>query len=299
MRTTAIWLIVSVSLLAGCTSDGTGSAPTPDQTLSGDVQLTATMTIAPGRTVAISAGATVTLANGAGIDVQGTLLVQGMPTSPVKFVGVTHTPGSWGGIVLEAGGRLVANFTEVHDASYAFDARAGSSFQIDHILMDNSIQLLQLATDGTLSHGVLHGGASVLVNNASPTLSDTVLDQGLGSDIVIVSGATSKPVFDHLEVTNAHCAFHFNGGAGVTVSNSFVHDNAYAFMISGSVNTQITHNNFIANGINLGTCNPTATAQVTGNYFGGLPPFNDGTCSSLAATGTTTVPYTAGVGPRP
>jgi len=80
-------------------------------------------------------------------------------------------------------------------------------------------------------------------------------------------------------------------------SNSWIHHNAYAFMLGASVNGRVTHNNLEDNSVNLGACGGTAL-EVSYNYFQGAP-FDD-TCGGLSVTGTTPVArYTTGVGPRP
>jgi Right handed beta helix region len=317
MKTTAIGRLIFFSGLAACgggapTMSGNAGAggssvpsPTPDQTLCGAVPLAAPLTIAPGKTAAICAGSTVTAAAGAGILVQGTLLIQGTREKPVKLVGAVQTPGSWGGIVLSGAGSLRATFVEVHHAAFGLDARPGSTFEIDHILMDSSTQLLLLETNGTLSHGVLHGLSSdqsfspVAVVDASPKLVDTVIDQGLfnGADMVIVTGAASAPVFDHVEVADSHCAFHFNEGIGVTISNSWIHHNAYGLMVGASTNGKILHNNFEDNAVHLGSCLAGVSAQVTDNYFAG-PPL-DGSCQNFTVTNSAASPHLTNVGPRP
>jgi hypothetical protein len=316
MKTTLMVRAVLLSALAACggaaptmggpTAAGDSSIPgvTPDQTLCGAVQLAMPLTIAAGKTAVICAGATITASAGAGIQVQGTLLVQGTRQAPVKFVGAVHAPDSWVGIVLAGTGTLRATFAEIHHATFGLDARPGSTFEIDHILMDTSTQLLLLETSGTLSHGVLHGLSSeqgispVIVVDASPRLVDTVIDQGLynGVDMVVVNGAGAAPVFDHMEVADSHCAFHFNEGTGVTISNSVVRHNAYGVMVSASTNGKYLHNNFEDNQIHIGSCVPGLSAQITENYFAGSPL--DGSCQYLTVTNAAVTRYLMDVGPR-
>ena len=119
-----------------------------------------------------------------------------------------------------------------------------------------------------------------------------------GVDYVVVGGGTSAPVFDHVEVADSHCAFHFNDGSGAVISNSNVHHNAYGLMVIGSVNSQVDHNNFEDNSVNIGSCGG-GSAVVSNNYFAG-DPFGDGSCPDLVVTGVTPPgPYTTGIGPRP
>src|SRR5262249_22345643 len=165
----------------------------------------------------------------ASIIVSGTLLVQGTMAAPVKMAGATHTAGFWSGIGLAAGGKVSVTYAEVHDATTAVDARAGSTYDIDHILIDNSSQGFALAGGGTISHGTIHGlltsqaGPLISVNGASPHITDTLVDKGYfqAVDSVVVNGANSAPVFDHMEVADTHCAFHFNASTGATISHSY------------------------------------------------------------------------------
>jgi hypothetical protein len=188
----------------------------------------------------------------------------------------------------------------------ALAARPGSTFAIDHIVIDTSTMMLVLSSNGTIAHGTMHGlgdsqsSTPVFISSASPHITDTVLTQALynGVDFVVVGGGTSAPVFDHVEVADSHCAFHFNDGSGAVISNSYVHHNAYGLMVIGSVNGQVSHNNFQDNSVNIGSCAGGSTLVVD-NYFAG-DPFGDGSCPNLGVTGVTPpAPYTTGVGPRP
>src|SRR5262249_39126662 len=151
-------------------------------------------------------------------------------------------------------------------------------------------------------HGILHArgaaqqGDPIIIDNASPTLSDTLVDQAnMNVDNIQVNGTMSAATFDHMEVTACHCAFHFNGGSGNTISNSYVHGNLYGLMVESSKNNQILHNNFEMNSVvNIGVC-AGGTATVTQNYFDTTPIQGCTFMATQPAAGK----YTTDVGPRP
>jgi hypothetical protein len=274
------------SLGAAGAGVGDGGAMTPaDETLCGDVQLAMNKTIAASKITEVCAGATVTAAAGVSITIQGTLRVVGTMAMPAKFQGAQHGSMGWAGIVIAGGGSLQMTYGEIHDAVMPITAQPKSDFNVDHLLIDNSRDMLALDSDGTINHGVFHGLANAQTTDpinvgdkaptASPSILNTTIDKGGGKDYITVSGAQSKAVFDHLDLTGAHCAFHFNSGSGITISNSNIHTNAYGLMVEGSVNTKITHNNFTANKPAIGDCGG-GSAMVTDNYIdanalGGTP----------------------------
>src|SRR4051812_13593463 len=183
-------------------------ATTADETLCGEVRLAAARTVSAGKTLAICAGSVVTAASpDVPLTVQGKLLVQGTAGKPVKLAG--------GGLVIEAGGDLSASYLEIRSARTAIDARPGSAFTIDHLVIEASDAMLVLASNGTIAHGALHGlgeaqsSTPIEVVDASPRITDTVVDKGAfnGVDMIVVGGANAAPVFDHLEVADSHCAF--------------------------------------------------------------------------------------------
>jgi hypothetical protein len=141
------------------------------------------------------------------------------------------------------------------------------------------------------------GGTPFLVDAASPQVSDTLIDNAnSGTDLIVVNGASSSPLFDHVEVLKSHCAFHLNEGKDITIQNSNVHDSVYGMMVSAAVGTQITDSNFVNNAdVHIGVC-ITGDVTVTGSYFDKAA--FDTTCSSQ----TNTLPSTTelkDVGPRP
>jgi hypothetical protein len=287
---------------AGGGGGGGGSGGNCDE-----IQLATGQTIPAGTTMTICAGATLTaMSTSAALAVQGTLMIAGTAASPVKLLG-QGSPGSWQGIDIQRGGSVSATYLEIHDANVALSARAGSTFTIDHLLVDNSNQLLLLASGGTLAHGTLHGlGASqgntpVLIDGASPMITDTVVDHGAygAVDTIVTIGAGSAPVFDRVEVADSHCAFHFNEGTGITISNSFVHHNIFGIMVVDSTDGHVVHNNFEDNADNIGDCG-AGSSEVRDNYFVGTPLDSSCTSAGLVVTGTAPASaYTTGVGPSP
>lgn len=281
--------------------DGGGAG----ESLCGAVQLSATKTVAAGSTLTVCAGATVTLTSSASIVVAGTLAIEGTASSPVKLSGTQATEGSWPGLVVRSGGALIGSFFEVHGAALGIDAQAGSTFHIDHLLIDTTSQALNLASSGTVSHGVLHGlgdgqnSPAILVDSASPRVADTLVNQGAydGVDLIVVEGSASAPVFDHVEVSDAHCAFHVDEGSGLTISNAYLHHSAYGIMPSGSTGTVIAHTNFEDNSVNVGSCDTIATGELSGDFFQG--PATDDSCQQFLITNAATAAYTTDVGPRP
>jgi hypothetical protein len=323
MRAASLSLSLSISfslaapslLIGGCGATGemapAGGAPSTgdsgtmtDLRWCGAMTLTTSVTVAAGQSLTLCAGSTLTVGSGARLNVAGRLLVQGTAALPVKLVGATSGAGAWTGVVLDAGGDLSATYLEIHDAETAIAARPRSSYAIDHLVIDNSSAMLVLSAGGTIAHGTLHGlgdnqqQTPVYVSSASPHISDTAVTQGvyLGIDMIVVGGAGSAPVFDHVEVADSHCAFHFESSNGAVISNSWLHHNAYAFMLGASVAGQVVHNNFQDNLVNLGSCGGAAL-EVADNYFEGAPL--DDSCADLAVTGITPPgPYDSGVGPR-
>jgi len=224
--------------------------------------------------------------------------------SPVMFDSkALMGPGDWGGIVVQSGGDAKLTQLAMHRATVAFQADPGSTYTIDYILVDTSSTIAELDADGTLGHGQRHGngakqvGDPIFITSASPKISDTLVDNSnSGTDQINVSGLGSAPQFDHMEVTGCHCAFHFNQGKNIIISNSYVHDSAYGMMILGAVNTQVTNSNFEKNTVNIGDCFGAGNVVATGNYY-------DTAAFDMSCSGQTnnspSASKLANVGPRP
>jgi parallel beta-helix repeat protein len=283
--------------------------PPGDEQLCGDQQITASKTIAAGKLTTVCAGATITVANGMNITINGTLRVDGTMAMPVKFQGAAHGSNAWTGILIAQGGSLQITYGEIHDAGVPINASKGSSYTVDHILIDNSRTMLNLLSNGTIDHGVFHGLSNaqtedpIIVDSASPHLTNTLIDKGGGKDYITVGGATSAGVYDHNDLSGAHCAFHFNGGNGNTISNSNIHGNLYGLMVEGSTNSKITHNNFTGNSPAIGDCNG-GSAMISDNFIQGVALGGTPSCATkLTAMTPAAAAYPAtgagAVGPQP
>ncbi len=307
--------VVSVAAVVGCgTTNGSpvsgagGAGGAGGDTLCGNVTLSTTKTVAAGETLTICSGSSITASDGVSLTVDGTLQIQGTAASPVKLVGATSAAGAWTGLVLDADGAghgdLPRDPRRRHRDRGApwldVQLRSPGDRHLEHAA-DPVVERDDRARHAARAWAIAKSGSPVLINNASPQITNTSVTQGLfgGVDMIVVGGSGSAPLFDHVEVADSHCAFHFNESTGATITNSFIHHNAYGFMVIGSDAGHFNHNNWEDNQINIGTCEGGISDEVAGNYFAGTP-FGDGTCDSLTATGTATAPYaTSVVGPQP
>ena len=195
--------------------------------------------MAAGETLTICAGSMITAADGVSLTVAGTLQIQGTAASPVKLVGATDAAGAWTGLVLDAGGAGHRDLPRDSRRRHRDRGAPGLDVRFDHLVIDTSSTMLVLSSNGTIAHGTLRGlgdsqsGIAGADQQRSPQITNTSVTQGLfgGVDMIVVGGGHSAPLFDHVEVADSHCAFHFDESTGATITNSFIHHNAYGFMV--------------------------------------------------------------------
>ena len=263
-------------------SGGSGGDPNTT-TLSGDVYWDTDYKVPFGKTLVLEAGTTVHVGLGAEVVIEGTLVTSGTAASPVTLQSQPHVgAGDYIGLRIAAGGDAKLTYLTIHDATLGLATDAGSTYTATQLTIDTSSTIAVLQSTGTITGGAFHGlGAAqandlVLILGASPTISNVLADSGnAGVDFFHFEGVNEAPVFDHLEVTGVHCAFHFGEGQGATIQYSSVHDVYYGLMVLGSLDTQVIGTNLVANGVNLGDCT-TGTITATGCYVDTTT--YDGTC---------------------
>ena len=278
---------------------------TASQTISGDVSMTGDVTVPAGMTLTVAAGTVVTAKGNYSLSIKGTLAVQGTATSGVKFVGASAA--SWGGIAVSGTGTANISYVTISDAMQAFGASPGTTYALDHVVIQHGGSGLVLSSSGTVTKTIIMGQGpsqsmnSVVIQDASPMFTDLQVTNGVGNtslDSIVVNG-NSSPKFDHVEVTGFHCAFHFGGGNNITISNSYVHDNSYALMVFDVTPFTFSNSNILLNQISIGDCG-ASLITVTGNYFGTAKAFdpNDTNCTKQKNT-TPATSLISGVGYRP
>jgi hypothetical protein len=294
----------------GPTADAVVGVPTidsspPDVTWCGNQTFTTTITIDSGKTVAICAGSVLTFGSSVSLVVLGTLLAQGTASMPVRLVGQQPNAGAWGGMTTYAGGAAVLTNTEIHDATMAFSTAVSAKYSLNHVVLGNSRQLLHLMSSGTIAHATMHAlgevqssiGDAIVIDDASPHITDSTVDNGSsGADLVQVNGASSAPIFERMDVSHSHCAFHFNTSTNATIKSSYIHDCNYGLMVVYGVDSLLTGNNFERNSFALGLCLGSGSATFRGNYVDGT--FADSGCTNLQNESPAISPI-PGVGPGP
>lgn len=253
---------------------------TADQTLSGAVAMTGDVIVPAGITLTVSAGTVISVQGNFALSVKGDLEVQGSAASGVQFVGPAGK--QWGGIAVSGTGQANLSYAQISGAMQGFATAAGTKYSLDHVLIKDTQAALVLASTGTVKKTVLMGlGASqympsISIQDSSPTFTDVQVTNGAGNpglDSIIVNGNAS-PQFDHLEVTGFHCAFHFNSGVNIAITNSYVHDNYYGVMVYSATPFTFSNSNLINNQTaNIGDCSTTSVTSQ-GNFFGGAAAFD-------------------------
>jgi hypothetical protein len=114
-----------VCLAAGCSGGAMAPAGGSQGFADGD-QLTASVEIAAGSTVTIAPGAQLTAAPGVVITVRGVLSVASAEKHARIAPSQAAPADSWGGIVVESGGRLDADGLDLAGATTALTVNAGS-----------------------------------------------------------------------------------------------------------------------------------------------------------------------------
>ncbi len=301
------------------TPDGGGpmSAGTCDSMMT-STRLTADLVIPSGQTVCVGPGVTITATADVTVQVAGLLIVEGTAASPAQFIGGGQ-PSSWHGIVVAAGGNLQLTYGTIRDAQYAIHAMPGSAFNVDHADLGTSFKTAVLESDGKIDHTYFRAtvpptisiasevtiddpNGSMTILSASPMVSNSNFIGASPFTDLIRIGGTSSPVFDHVLVQNAHCAFHDYGGTDNSprVTNSVIEGMSYGVM---AYTTKPVFENciFQNNGYDVGMCTGAAAADVpvlTEDYFATRSVSIDPSCAQIGATATSTATATIpGAGP--
>jgi hypothetical protein len=74
--------------------------------------------------------------------------------------------------------------------------------------------------------------------DATLSIEDSTLHgSGPVADFLVSNGGAATFHVAHTEITNVHCAFHFDEITAFDISYTNIHDNAWGFMLYGSENT--------------------------------------------------------------
>lgn len=126
----------------------------------GPYVLDAVTTIPAGVALTIEAGTTILAREFSALDVTGELFVPGTPSQPVEFTTNEVHPDNqtWGGIVVNTGGRAIVRHAHVRHAAPALTCLAGSHVRADNLDIQYGAVGVFVATDDcTLQHSTIRG----------------------------------------------------------------------------------------------------------------------------------------------
>ena len=251
------------------------------------VALDTDLVIASGQTLRVGPGVTFTAKANVKVQVDGMLLVEGTAAAPVRFLGA-GMPRSWHGIVIGKGGYAGLTQVQIGGATYGIHALAGSDFKVSRAEIGTSFKAAVVQSNGSFDLTKFHASGdptfspvnevsiddvncTLTILDASPTVTNSKFDgSGALVDMVRVGG-NSSPVFDHLYISDAHCAFHTNGGVNTKprISNTVMERLAYGVM-AYTTKPVMENNVFRGNAYDVGFCfEATAdnAAELRTNYY--------------------------------
>lgn len=208
---------------------------TQDATWSGDVLigLSGTTTrIQPGVTVTVQPGTLLKFKSGAGLDIQGTLRIQGTSASKVQIEATNS-------FALIMGSSPTAGTLEM-----AYAVMKGGSIQ-------TGAGSTTTITDSKMWDAP---GDLLIMNGGTVTMSYSQIGPDLGT------------------TSTTHCDIHTNGNANtINITHSNINGAPYGLMLYGGQNAILTNNNWYDNSSDVDT-QPNVSADVSGSWFDGAKP---------------------------
>jgi hypothetical protein len=270
------------------------------------------MTVAPGATIAVATGTTIT--------VVGTLAARSASPTHAKLTG-----SGWNGIVVAGGGTLLFDGVDLVGASTALDIQKGAKAEYDDGNIDASAMPFNVEAGGilttqrstvtrtqggsqvagtfTAAHLDYNSGdnSGIMTTDPAAMLSvedSTLHGSGPSADFLISQGGAAMFRVAYTNISNVHCAFHFDMITSFDISYTNIRQNVYGFMLYGSSGLgprTVAHSNIDNSpGIAYDASGQNGPISFDHCYVtGGVNGSN-----SVATTNAETMPV-PGTGPRP
>jgi hypothetical protein len=330
VSTAAVMGLSAFSMACSASHHDGGAAPKAEDPLLWEdgKRINGTLEIPAGQTTTIADGATITLGKDAKVVVHGTLKVASKKL-PVTLLG----NGSRGFVV--DGGTIDFDGVNVAASALALDVQsgtatmqngritdgipfqvaAGASLELTHVSIVNptddsivagSLKAKYIDYKVTTVNGIVGDGAAATIDVEDSLIEGEGMLTTADTDGIIARQVAQLTV-SHTEITGLHCGMHFYKLTNAAIDFVSVHDNNYAFSLSGTDTTgarTITQSNIFNNGVGLYQTDstPIGLVDVSDGYF-----FNNGKTGTddvqqrTNAVKTENMGKTAisGAGPRP
>jgi hypothetical protein len=252
--------------------DDAGSGEgTPVEPVAGETVLTTDWVVPAGTSMRLAPGTAFIASQGVKVQVLGELIVEGNAESPVTFAG-GGAPRSWHGIVVEQGGKLTMAHAHISGATYGLLVMPGAEFSVDSSVIDTSFKAAVIQSNGSFTRTrfiatvpedvslasevtIDDPNGALTIMDASPTITDCRFDGASSLTDLVRIGGNASPVFDHVYLHDAHCAFHTFGGTNTSaiIRHTRMQNFAYAFM-AYTTKPIVEDSVFITNSSDFGIC---------------------------------------------
>jgi hypothetical protein len=270
------------------------------------VALDADLVIKSGESLRVGPGVVFTAKAGVKVQVDGMLIVEGGASAKVRFVGpsMPGTPRSWHGIVIGSGGHAALTHVEIAGATYGIHALPGSDFDVEDSEIGSSFKAAVVQSDGSFDRVRFHASGdptfspvnevsiddvngTLTILDASPTVTNSKFDGSAALVDMIRVGGNGSPVFDHLHIADAHCAFHLNGGVNNSprISNTVFERLAYGIM-AYATKPIVENSVFRDNAFDVGFCFDAVAdnaPQLKNNFYSAGTAGVDPSCFQIGA----------------
>lgn len=204
-----------------------------------------TTRIEPGVTVTAAPGTIIKFKSGAGLDIRGTLRLQGTKAETVRVQPATGDNAF--SLMLGA-------------------APTAGKLEMTYVVMDRGAIQTNAGSTATITDSKMYRAAGDLLIMNGGTVNMTYSQIGP----------------DPGQTDTTHCQIHTGGAANITITRSNINGAPYGMMFYGGQNAVLTNNNWYTNEIDLST-EPGVTGDVSGSWFDGNAPVAGGGATITAA----------------
>ena len=242
-------------------------------TASGDLTVApgVTLTIEPGVTLSFTAGSDIMFSGVTGrgeLNVRGTLVANGTPTTPITIRSTSTSAGTWNGILLDTTAHdSILDDLKIQHATYGIQyASTATGNQISNTIVESASSYAYWLRAGSptldMVQAITSGYGFYISDAASATLTRCIARNNSTAGVYVTHNTPGK------SVSLTRCTLNQNGLYGV-YSGASLTANAATINVVGSIVTNTNYGMYRADAASWSVTSSNVWNNSNGNYVGG------------------------------